>query len=119
MQIIRGHILSRAIALITGLIFLNLSFILTEMNALELKQSNSTLYEYIAKLLSGSGFEEEKDSTGETSENGSEKEIKVFHQFTDLAAVNGHLIVSQLYQPNSSQNLLPGNSEITTPPPKG
>ena len=61
MEIIRQHFLTKAFTLVTGLIFLNMSFFLAEVCILKY---NKTELADIAKLILNAGFEEERD--GET-----------------------------------------------------
>jgi hypothetical protein len=61
MNTIRKHPLTKASALITGVVFLNMSFFLAEVSML--KYEKKELIE-IAKLLLNTGFEEERDTSG-------------------------------------------------------
>lgn len=117
MKLFREHILSRLIASLTGIIFLNLSFILTEINGLELKKSNVQLYDTIVKLVSGIGAEEEKDVAGET-ESSTEKEVNVFCSDRFELKADYYLIINRLHLNELNLRLLSGNIEISTPPPK-
>jgi hypothetical protein len=78
MNSFRQHYLTRVFSLLTGLVFLNMSFFLAEVSLLSL--TNPEIIENVAKLISSSGFEEERD--GETSGNDSSaKEVDLlFHQ---------------------------------------
>ena len=113
----RTHILSRVLTAFVGAIFLNLSFILTEVNSLDLKRTNSDLYENLVRMVSGIGAEEEKDVSGE-SETTSEKEVKAY--YPDAHELNSRyfLITIHQYQHEINLRLLPGIKEITTPPPQ-
>lgn len=72
MKTFRRNYLSRAFSLITGALFLNMSFFLVEVSLLEI--TDHQIIENIARLISTGGFEEERD--GETSEkNASAKEV--------------------------------------------
>jgi hypothetical protein len=62
MNIVRQHFLTKIFTLVTGLIFLNMSFFLAEVCLL--KYNKTELVE-IAKLILNTGFEEERD--GESS----------------------------------------------------
>lgn len=117
MKLFRGHILSRLITLITGIIFLNLSFILTEINSLELKENNVELYNNIVRMVSGIGAEEEKDVAGET-ESSAEKEVNIFCINHGQLTADYYLITCGLHASEQNLKLLSGNHEITTPPPK-
>jgi hypothetical protein len=118
MEFFRRHIIGRLFAILTGLVFLNLSFVLTELAILEVPSTNSGLYADIAKLVSGVGFEEERDAGGESSEKTIEKEIDVYHQFENKVIINDHLITSKLFHLSSIRGLLDPDSKVATPPPK-
>ena len=80
MDLIRQHFLTKAFTLVTGLIFLNMSFFLAEVCML--KYNKSEIAE-IAKLILNTGFEEERD--GESSSTDSVgKEV-------DLLIHRGHI----------------------------
>jgi hypothetical protein len=59
MEILRQHFLSKVFGVVTGLIFLNMSFFLAEVTYLQFDKKE--LMENIAKLILNSGFEEERD----------------------------------------------------------
>ena len=74
MNLVRQHFLAKTFALITGVLFLNMSFFALEVSMLKI--ANKQLAENVAKLISNSGFEEEKG--GESSGNDSTaKEVDV------------------------------------------
>ena len=64
MNTIRTHALTKVLTLITGIVFLNMSFFLAEVCVL--KYNKTELVE-IAKLILNTGFEEERD--GASSDN--------------------------------------------------
>jgi len=116
MKLFRDHILGRLIAILTGLLFLNLSFILTEIHSFDLKSKNSKLYDNIVKMVCGIGAEEEKDIMGES--DSLEKEAKLLLSGQVKFIPDLYLISIGLHQTDHDLKLLAGNSEITTPPPK-
>jgi hypothetical protein len=71
MRFFRKEYSLRIFATLTGLVFLNLSFFLAELNALEFSKNNKALYETLVSALAGIS-EEEKDVFG--GESGSETE---------------------------------------------
>lgn len=71
MKIFRKEYSLRIFATLTGVVFLNLSFFLAELNALEFNKKNKALYETMVSALAGI-CEEEKDAFG--GESGSETE---------------------------------------------
>jgi uncharacterized phage infection (PIP) family protein YhgE len=118
MRFCRHHIVRSWVSLVTGLIFLNLSFIRTEIQISGLREQNQTLYENIAYLLSGSGFEEENDkSTGESGHESDDSHL-FYRNYTSFNS-DYRLISSGLYNAASSLQLLNGISSIQLPPPKG
>ncbi len=59
MNVFRQRYLAKTFSLITGVIFLNMSFFLAEVTLLKFSQKE--IIENIAKLILNSGFEEERD----------------------------------------------------------
>lgn len=76
MTLFRNTLFLRPLATLAGLVFLNLSFFLTELNILDFKKNNEALYETLV-LTFNTICEEEKDPlSGEASETeSSNKEI--------------------------------------------
>lgn len=71
MKLFRKDSTLRFFATLTGIVFLNMSFFLAELNALEFNKKNKALYESLVASLAGIS-EEEKDVFG--GESGSETE---------------------------------------------
>ena len=117
MQLVRSNMFSRLFALITSIVFLNMSMILMEVSALRLDKDR-TMAENIAKQISGCSSEEETDSGAQSDEDTTVKEI-------DLMAAN---LISILVSELSDNNQLKlfqnsgtpryGNYEIFCPPPE-
>ena len=117
MQLVRSNMFSRLFALITSIVFLNLSMILLEVSALKLDKDR-TMAENIARQISNCSSEEETDSGGQSDEDSTVKEI-------DLMAAN---LISVLVSELSDNNQLKlfqnfgipryGNYEIFCPPPE-
>jgi hypothetical protein len=116
MKLFRDHLLGRFMAIFTGILFLNLSFILTEIHSFDLKAKNSQLYDNIVKMVCGIGAEEERDIMGES--DSLEKEANLLSAGQIIFIPDLFLISKELHQTSFSPKLLSGNSEITTPPPK-
>lgn len=75
MSAFRKNFFAKVFALLTGVIFLNTAFFMTEISLL--KVSNHELLQNIAKLVSNNGLEEERDS--ETPDKDSvAKEVDLF-----------------------------------------
>lgn len=78
MKLFRKEFSLRFFAILTGVVFLNMSFFLAELNALEFSKKNKALYESLVASLAGI-CEEEKDVFGGESETESlSKEVDIF-----------------------------------------
>ena len=114
MQMVRSNTVSRLFALVTSIVFFNLSMILMEVKALRLDKDRAVA-ENIAKQIAGCSSEEE---SGHADEDSSVKEI-------DLMSTN---VLPILVREVSDNNLFKmfenhghpryGNFEIFCPPPE-
>jgi len=113
---VRFSLLLKAFALLTGLLFLNLSFLLTELDMLGLDHKNYALYTELVRMIS-SGIEEEADnSSGQVNEIQSDTHL--FFQFNITILSNNPLIAScKIHHKNDSDGLL-YYREIFSPPPE-
>jgi hypothetical protein len=119
MRSVRKNILSKLLAILTGIIFLNMSFFLTEIRILSLDVTNHELVVNIVKMISGVGFEEEKDCMGESSESGSCEQIVDLHITIQSETSSGYYLISNnLHLCNHSPVFNSAVHEIVTPPPK-
>lgn len=106
-----------AMSLFTGLIFLNMSFFLAEVSALKLNKDKKMVAN-IAKLISSSSQEEEKDAFGGTDKDCSAKEVDLIYHYAT------HTIYRQIADINNKRCILDpgvpllGNYEIFSPPPE-
>lgn len=118
MQLIRSNTVSRLFALVTSIVFFNLSMIFMEVSALRLDKDRA-MAENIAKQIAGCSSEEESDATtGHADEDTTVKELNLMG--TNLLSI----LVSEL---SDSRQLklfehhgMPryGNYEIFCPPPE-
>ena len=101
----------------TGVIFLNMSFVFIEVSTLKLDQ-DKTLHANIAKLISAS-TEEEKDAFGGTTdEDVSAKEVDlIFNYFTHTVNCDNLLVNPKRCDLTQGIPLL-GNYETYSPPPE-
>ena len=114
MNSFRQRYLVKAFALITGTMFLNMSFFLAEVSALNI--TDKGLIENIAKLVSSSGFEEERD--GESSPNDSSgKEVDLLNLQIQIHQQSLFLTASRAN--HTWENLYPhaNYSQTFSPPP--
>lgn len=114
MQLVRSNIVSRLFAIVTGIVFFNMSMILIEVSALKLDKDRA-MVENIAKQIAGCSSEEE---TGHSDEDASVKEV-------DLMTTNlFSILISELTDNNRIKQLEShgspryGNYEIFCPPPE-
>lgn len=113
----RRHIGAKLLAFLTGVLFLNMSFFLSEIRLLGLHITHTQMIENVVKALAGAGFEEEKDSMTEAGEEGGHAvDLHVYiHPMAGLAL---SLNSSKLLHFSHSLPALGGNAEIHLPPPK-
>ena len=112
MNSFRQHFLAKVFALLTGIVFLNTSFFMAEISLM--KVTSHELLQNIAKLVSNSGLEEERD--GESSEKDtSTKEVdllicqvQIHHRSLFLiAAKANHMLDDHYPHANYSQTFSP------------
>lgn len=116
MEIIRTNIISRMVSLLTGLIFLNMSFVMVEVCALKLDKDRQMI-ESIAKLIAGTS-EEETDAFGGLADEDPVKEINVFFH-ADLSLCSVATSSSPFIKGLGDQGIPRfGNYEIYCPPPE-
>jgi hypothetical protein len=77
MNCFRKNFFSKIAALITGLLFLNMSFLLAEIDLLEV--SDRQILENIARLVSMGGLEEERDGDSQTEKDASIEDFIIPH----------------------------------------
>ncbi|MFZ2907234.1 MAG: hypothetical protein WAZ98_13615 [Cyclobacteriaceae bacterium] len=113
MDAFRQRSLVRLFAFITGAMFLNMSFFLAEVSALKI--SDRGLIENIAKLVSSSGFEEERDGESAKGEAG----VKDGYFLTLQVQIHQSLFLIAEKANHTWENLYPhANYSLTfTPPP--
>jgi hypothetical protein len=117
MKIFRNTIVRNILALFTGIIFLNMSFFLYEVTVLGLGK-NKQMAANIAKLLSTSASEEERDAfAGGADEDAKVKEVDLIfsydtHSLSVLASKANAQCATNMGIP------LLGSYEIYSPPPE-
>jgi hypothetical protein len=119
MKTVRTHIASRFFAILTGIVFLNMSFFISEIRMLSLNPGNKDLVENIIKMISGIGFEEERDGADESAEIDAgehvfDLQISIFPEST----YSTFLLSSDLHILQQTSSLYAAPSEIVTPPPR-
>jgi hypothetical protein len=102
----------------TALVFLNMSFFLAEVSALKLTQDKKMI-ENIARLISSSAAEEEKDVFGGLAdEDCSAKEVDLIFNYA-VHSIHSHVIFIDNKRGNHDQGLPQlGSYETFSPPPE-
>lgn len=114
----RRHISAKLLAFATGIMFLNMSFFLTEIQLLGMHKTHSKMIENVVKALAGVGFEEEKDSMGESSENEPGHVFDLHMTVHPVSSVNALYTAAKLHDCRNKLKVCSGNTEIIIPPPK-
>ena len=119
MIVFRNPYVMNMMAFFTGLIFLNMSFFLAQVSALKLTEDKKMI-ENIAKLISSSSAEEEKDAFGgHADEDCSAKEVDLIFNYNTHTLDSRILLIKNNRYIHDQSLLLLGNSEIFSPPPEG
>ncbi|HEY5750676.1 MAG TPA: hypothetical protein VIU12_31655 [Chryseolinea sp.] len=114
----RPPLLRRILTAFTGLVFINMSFFLVEMNALELRKKNKVLWENMVKVFAGVN-EEEKGCAGELADEADALTKEVDLEANIIAAITLHfVIVTKPVVHIEGAALRPGVFDIKNPPPK-
>ena len=116
-KLFRQRIIERIIAILTGLVFLNMSFFMVEVSALQLLK-NKQMIENVIKLMAGAASEEEKDIFG-GSENDTKDDRQIDFTYEQILSQD----FSSLPFPISQRTCdgakpISGNPEIINPPPE-
>lgn len=117
MNAFRQNFFSKLLTVVTALIFLNMSFFLVEVSLLDLEK-DGRFSKIIALVLSGTCFEEEKETGGDTSEEeGSAKKIEVVFQ-DHCHAFDAYTLLASAKWIADHSLMLGGVYETFTPPPE-
>ncbi|HRJ28628.1 MAG TPA: hypothetical protein PLV21_07735 [Cyclobacteriaceae bacterium] len=116
-MIFRSKLVSRIISITVGVIFLNLSFIMMEVDLLNLSDKNTKLYENLIRFVSGGGCEEE-DFSGDSSKDYSAGESKFNTHVSDGLLNDIELMINGLLVQTQCEKIRTVCLDITTPPPK-
>ena len=115
MMIFRNHSGTRVFSLITGVIFLNMSFFLAEVCLLDIKDPE--MIENVCKLVLNGGLEEERDAHSA----GADAPLKIFSLAGDdllLRHSSLFLIASKMHQDSQENYRHANHSQIFSPPPE-
>jgi len=117
MRIFKKLFIRNLMTLLTGLIFLNMSFFLAEVSALKINQDKK-MFSNIIKLISNNTAEEEQDAFGGADEDSSAKEVDLI--FTYSAHTIHSFIINVKKKRSVFDQGIPllGSYEIYSPPPE-
>lgn len=118
MRILRTTMANGAFSLLTGMLFLNMSFFLAEVSVLKMGK-NKPLFENISKILSGTSAEDEQDAFGSTSDEDTfENEVDLLLTYSTYAPL-ARILTAQGNVNIWKQGIpLIGIFEIDSPPPE-
>lgn len=114
MKIYRNQTTTRIFSLLTGVIFLNMSFFLAEVCLLEFKDKQ--MIENVCNLVLNGGLEEERDA----HTSGSDVPLKMFSMSGELSLHHSSLflIAAKIHRDCEDHYLHADHSEIFSPPPE-
>lgn len=102
--------------MVVGVVFLNLCFILSEINALKKYHINKKLVENIERIISINGLEEEKDSASSISWE--DEFIDLYHARHNASFSDFYINITAQFASDHSEQILPGVLDITIQPPE-
>ena len=117
MTIFRNTYFRDVMTVFTAVIFLNMSFFLAEVSALKLHQDKE-LIANIAKLLSTSASEEERDVFGATDEDHTSRVVDLIFSYSVHTVHNNTVDVNSKRCVKNEGLTAVGNYEIFSPPPE-
>lgn len=117
MRIFRHWIPKRFLSLLTGVVFLNLSLVLLEIQAVGIQQQDPVAVKSLISLLCDSGLEEEGDGSSEGSPQ-YEDDVKLFHRHQCPVNPYYQFIISDLNESILSLRVLDKYFAILVPPPE-
>ena len=101
MSALRKHFLAKVFALLTGVIFLNTAFFMAEISLLKI--TNHEFLQNIAKLVSNSGLEEERDGEHADKDSSAKEvdllisQVQIHHRVLFLIATKANHVLDDLY----------------------
>lgn len=118
MKFYRNTFVRKTLVLLTGVLVLNMSFFLAEVEALKLLH-NKQMVENIAKLIMGAATEEEKDLSGAAEESGLIlKEIDLLFSHEQLLSRSFTTLNDKNHHPGAVEKVIVRSSDTISPPPK-
>lgn len=118
MKFYRNMFIRKTLVLLTGVLVLNMSFFLAEVEALKLLH-NKQMVENIAKLIMGAATEEEKDLSGGAEESDPAlKKIDLLFSPEQLLSRSFIVINTRNHHPGAVEKVIIRSSDTVSPPPK-
>ena len=116
MKHFRSHFFCRLWSLLMGIVFLNMSFILTELSVVNLNKNKQVIANIVKLATTATEEERDLEDTSESSENLKEVDLTLFKSSFACRGINSK---------KHSSHLLPGMGfhaeaalEILSPPPE-
>lgn len=117
MILFRIAYIKNAMTVFTAIIFLNMSFFLAEVSALKLDQDKKMIAN-IAKLISTSAAEEERDVFGGTDEDHAAREVDLIYNYS-VHTIHNYIVDISTKRCAVDYSLpILGSNEIFSPPPE-
>jgi hypothetical protein len=117
MSSFRQHFMARVFALVTSVIFLNTSFFMAEISLMKI--TNQEFLQNIAKMVSNSGLEEERDGHGDKDSSAKEVDfligqVQSHHQALYLIATRvNHMLEDHYPHANYAQTFSPPPDQLS------
>jgi hypothetical protein len=117
MILFRNLYIRNSMTVFTAVIFLNMSFFLAEVSALKLDKDKKMIAN-IAKLISTSAAEEERDVFGATDEDHAAREVDLIYNYS-IHTIHNYILDVSIKRCALDHGLpILGNYEIFSPPPE-
>jgi hypothetical protein len=119
MKVLRNKVILRFTTLVTGIVFLNMSFFLAEVSALKLTKDKK-MTENIAKLIAGAASEEEKDACSSSAEEDAKglTELDLLLDHKTLGSYTSESPYQLTYLATQDQKTLTGARDTVIQPPE-
>jgi hypothetical protein len=97
LKLFRNRVAQRIVTVLTGLVFLNMSFFMIELSALKLGQHDKEMLQDLVTMLARVS-EEEKGTHSAPIDSGMAKEVDLYvHQYTSELSAGYTLIATNLF----------------------
>lgn len=116
MEFLRANVVRKIFSTVVGGVFLNLCFILAEINALKKYHIDKEIINNIEQIIAINGLEEEKDSASSISWE--DEFIDLYHNRHTSNLSDFYISVTGQYKGDQAEQISPGVINITIQPPE-